>query len=193
MKIFVDPGHGGADAGATFGPLREKDVTLGVGLALCESLQSKNHITSISRLSDYRVPLHRRARLANQNKSDLFISLHTNADPDPDQVGDLEARGSEIWIYPGSKKGRKLAEAIALAVPVFFPGRTWRGIKEANFAVLRLTSMPAVLVELAFIDTEESSRLYDRNVQGRIAETIAAGVEYYRGEKVAGSAEENNL
>ena len=193
MKIFVDPGHGGADAGATFGPLREKDVTLGIGLALCESLQRKNHITSISRASDYRVPLDVRARLANQSKSDLFISLHTNADPDPDQVGDLEARGSEIWIYPGSKKGRKLAEAIALAVPVFFPGRTWRGIKEANFAVLRLTSMPAVLVELAFIDTEASSRLYDRRVQARIAETIVAGVEYYRGEKVAGSAEENNL
>ncbi|KKL52050.1 hypothetical protein LCGC14_2289410, partial [marine sediment metagenome] len=75
MKIFVDPGHGGGDAGATFGSLREKDVTLGVGLALCESLERKNHITSISRASDYKVPLHVRARLANQSESDLFISL----------------------------------------------------------------------------------------------------------------------
>ena len=193
MKIFVDPGHGGADAGATFRPLREKDVTLAVGLALCESLERKNHTIWISRASDYYIPLDGRAILANHSKSDLFISLHTNADPDPDQAGDLEAKGSEIWIYPGSKGGRRLAEAIALAVPVFFPGRTWRGIKDANFDVLRLTSMPAVLVELAFIDTEASSRLYDRDVQGRIAETIAAGVEYYGREKVAGSAEENNL
>ena len=125
MRIFVDPGHGGSDSGASFGSYREKDATLGIGLHLCKSLKLKNHIPCLSRTGDYRITLNERARLANKFEADLFISLHTNADADPDQTDDPEAHGSEIWIYPGSKKGLRLATAIATCIPTFFPGNIY--------------------------------------------------------------------
>lgn len=179
MRIFIDPGHGGADPGATFGDLIEKEIALAISLRLRDRLEAGGHRVEMSRKTDFFVHLEARARMANEWLADVFLSIHLNADPDPDEPGMPEAQGSEFWIYPGSVYGSGLASSIDHAIAIDFPDHPARGIKRAKFAVLRLTKMPAVLLELAFIDTEKSGVLKDPDVQELLAASIAVGVHHY--------------
>jgi N-acetylmuramoyl-L-alanine amidase len=179
MRIFIDPGHGGLDPGASVNGLIEKDIVLEISLRLAGRLKNLGHLVKISRATDFFLDLSTRAQAANEWLADAFVSVHLNADADEDGPGMPEAKGYEFWIYPGSAQGRKLAGRINDSVALAFPDRRARGIKEANFAVLRLTKMPAVLLELAFIDTVESQRLKDAEVQELLAAAVAKGVHLY--------------
>ena len=179
MRVYIDPGHGGDDPGAVHGELVEKDIALRISERLEENLRDLGHETLMSRRDDVTISLHGRASMANEWKADLFLSVHLNADADPDEPGMPEAKGSEFWIFPGSVNGAGLAATIDHAIAIDFPDHPARGVKEANFAVLRLTKMPAVLLELAFIDTNASEILKDPKVQELLAASIAAGVHRY--------------
>ncbi len=88
-RIVIDPGHGGKDKGAT-GPngVYEKTVTLALALELKKVLESRmNCQVTLTRTSDSFVPLEARAAMANAQKADLFISIHTNAHHDPRYFG----------------------------------------------------------------------------------------------------------
>ena len=152
MKIALDPGHGGQDSGASFRGLKEKDIVLDICLACMERLQLF-HWVALTRTSDIYVPLGNRVQIANWWKADLFVSVHCNADPDSDEPGMPEAKGEEIWIYPGSLTGRHVAEMVKDIIDGFFPTHPFRGIKESeNLYVLKHTNMPAILIETGFID-----------------------------------------
>ncbi len=179
MRVFIDPGHGGADPGATFGDLIEKQIVLSISVRLAQKVEDLGHRVEMSRKTDFFLHLEARARAANDWLADVFLSIHLNADADPDEPGMPEAQGSEFWIYPGSVHGSGLASSIDHAIAIDFPEHPARGIKRANFAVLRLTKMPAVLLELAFIDTEKSGVLKDPDVQELLATSIAVGVHHY--------------
>ncbi len=179
MRVFIDPGHGGQDPGATFNGLVEKDIVLQISMRLVARLKKMGHECLVSRGGDYFVPLSQRADMSNQWKAQAFLSVHLNADPDADLPGMPEADGHEFWIYPQSFQGLRLAEAINKNVAMSFPEHANRGIKEGNFAVLRLTKCPAVILELAFIDTLASSRLVLPTIQERLAQAISGGVSYY--------------
>ena len=80
-KVVIDPGHGGKDPGAV-GPsgVKEKDVVLGIALKLQEKIRTRLHLDAIlTRGSDKFLPLEERTALANTQKADLFVSIHTNA------------------------------------------------------------------------------------------------------------------
>lgn len=82
--VVIDPGHGGRDGGATRGTYKEKDINLGVALALGKLIE-KNYkdVTVIyTRKTDVFVDLNRRAQIANKAKANLFISIHTNSTKD---------------------------------------------------------------------------------------------------------------
>lgn len=179
MRVFIDPGHGGADPGATHGNLLEKNLVLGIALRLRDRLQAQGHLAELSRTTDFHLNLEPRARMANDWLADIFLSIHLNADADPDQPGMPEAQGSEFWIYPGSVKGRRLAQEIDKVITRNFIEHPSRGIKEANFLVLRQTKMPAVLLELAFIDTSKGGVLKRPDVQEGLAAWITDGVHKY--------------
>lgn len=179
MRIFIDPGHGGRDPGAVYGQMKEKEIVFSIANILYDKLDTRGYEVKFSRVSDYYVYNADRAQEANNWGADVFVSIHTNADPDDDNPGDPQAKGTEIWIYPGSQKGRLLALCLAHAIPEHFPGRRFRGIKEARFTVLVRTKMPAVLIEVGFLDTDESSKLDSLITQDAIAACIAHGLEDY--------------
>jgi N-acetylmuramoyl-L-alanine amidase len=92
-KIVIDPGHGGHDTG-TIGPngLEEKDLVLDVGLKLGKLLESRLGAEVVyTRKDDTFIPLETRTAIANQQRADLFISIHANSSHDPD------ARGVETY------------------------------------------------------------------------------------------------
>jgi len=178
-RIVVDPGHGGVDPGATYGNLQEKDIALSVSRKLTDELESRGIDVLLTRTADYALSLPDRCTLANVWQASVFVSIHLNADPDADQLADPSAKGSEIWIHPGSVRGRRVAQAIQEQIAIHFPGRKFRGIKEGRLAVLRQTFMPAVLIELAFIDTDESGSLLLDDLQFDIARCIADGLDNF--------------
>ena len=134
----------------------------------------------LTRDLDYCVPLSSRCYVANAVMADIFISLHCNADPDADGDGDPEAKGEEIWVCRGSERGLKLAEELKVSVDAIFKEHKFRGIKEGGMYVTKHTSMPAVLIELGFMDnTVEIGQLSKPEAYMRVASLLAEGIEGY--------------
>ena len=171
--IVIDPGHGGKDPGAVYAGYKEKDIVLPIAFYLGGFLS--NMVNCIyTRTADVYVPLRDRVFIANNVKADMFISVHVNASPKHN------AKGEEIWIYPGSAKSAKLANSIATYIDEIVPGK-FRGIKEGNFYVLRETAkkkIPAVLIEVGFLDNPITP-LHSSNTQIRAAFLINNGIKRY--------------
>jgi len=181
--ICIDPGHGGKKVGAIYNGLHEADVVLGISLFLYSILKDSEYNIKpvMTRFIDEDISLRDRTLIANSINADLFISVHINADPDDDSEGQPEAKGEEIWIYKNSKGGRKVASAMAESVDSIFTEHKFRGIKESDkLYVLKHTQMPAVLLELGFIDCKkENNYLKNKMEQFKIAGKIAEGIFNY--------------
>lgn len=177
MKIFVDAGHNfsGADTGAQGHGLKEQEVTFSIADKLRRYLVSAGHEVKMSRnkltenvgtsLSE---SLRKRAEMANSWGANLFVSIHCNA-------YNGTASGTETLIYSFGSQAASYAERIQTAVTEKL-GTVSRGVKERqDLAVLRLTAMPAVLIETAFIDNAfDAARLRER--QEDFAEAIFEGI-----------------
>jgi len=174
MKVCIDPGHGGTDPGAVGKvpfTLNEKDVNLSISLLLEKELQAKGHTVFLTRNTDIFVPLGSRASFANQKNVDIFISIHCNSSTSK------SAEGIETWIFTDSNAGKNLAEPVQKSLISTFPTHRNRGVKEANFQVLRETEMPAILVECEFISNSTQLQfLSDKDNQKKIAQAIALGI-----------------
>ncbi len=154
-RICIDAGHGGNDPGAVYTGRKESDDNLALGKAVAAELKRHGVIVDETRTADVTVSLNERSNFENRQSYDYFISFHRNAFK-PEQ-----AKGVETYTYlnPGAK-AKGLAEKIQTALVGV--GFTNRGVKAANFHVLRETKAPAVLVEVGFIDNTGDNQLFDR-------------------------------
>jgi N-acetylmuramoyl-L-alanine amidase len=220
--IVIDPGHGGTETGA-IGPsgVAEKELTLLLARELESRLASRLGVRVVlTRSEDATLPLDTRAAIANQNKADLFISIHLNS-----SLG-AGARGAETYFLSAEASDAKAAKAAAaenapaaVAPP---PGDTkeevkdlelilWdlaqarhlaesqrfatliqselntalqlrdRGVKQAPFRVLNGAEMPAVLVELGFVNNpEEEKKLQDAAYRGELVDALTRAVMHYK-------------
>lgn len=148
-KVCLDAGHGGTDPGATSGKLYEKDINLKVVKAMEEYLKPYVDVV-LTRDIDKTVSLEERVNIANTAKVDLFFSVHCNSS------ANTAAKGWECYIVGKGGNAEKLAKRVEANV---FTDTTLglknRGIKIANFYVLKETDAPAVLVENAFISNTD--------------------------------------
>jgi N-acetylmuramoyl-L-alanine amidase len=173
LLIFIRPGHGGADPGAV-GPnkLREADQALALAKLLADKLA--DHKTMLARTWDVTLGLDTGVAMAEKAKADLFVSLHFNA------AKDIYAHGTETLYHPASEKGKHLAECIQYSLSYALRLAN-RGIKpRPNLYELRVTSMPAVIVETAFISNPGEEKLIaDPAWLDKAADAIAAGITEY--------------
>src|SRR6266513_4055041 len=200
QTIVLDPGHGGFDKGAISGYGYEKDYALDLARLLRPLLQAKGFRVIMTRESDVFLPLELRARIANATHDSIFVSLHFNAtDHDPMATGfeiySLTPRGApstyEDWLTQMSINIQNGTEADAASVElssciyhslIGHIGEFDRGIKRARFAVLRLTKIPAVLVESGFLTERGESRLIAKpEWRKKLADAICTGIDNYRG------------
>ena len=109
FTLVVDAGHGGHDAGAKGAFSYEKNINLNVALAFGRLVEDNCPDVRViyTRKTDVFVPLHRRAEIANKNKADVFISIHTNALP----AGHV-ARGLETYTMGMRRPDEKLSAAM---------------------------------------------------------------------------------
>ncbi len=182
IKIFIDQGHNPRDvnAGAEGFGLREQDITYNVGIYLANILSADPDFeVRTSRTNPEQIlgtsnstSLAERVRMANEWPADYFISIHANANDNPN------INGSEVYIYAEDTPAESLAEYILDAI-VTRVGTKDNGVRtNPSLYVLRRTRMPAVLVELAYITNfEDSQKLrYD---QYQFAYAIYEGIVNY--------------
>jgi N-acetylmuramoyl-L-alanine amidase len=142
--VVLDPGHGGADPGAVGCGLEEEDAVLDVSLRLRVLLEAAGVRVTMTRDTDAAVGLSARAALANSMGADVFVSNHSNSN------AGAPASGTETWIAnAASARSETLAAAIQ-AEMIGAWGLPDRGVKNADFVVVRDTTMPAALAEMAF-------------------------------------------
>jgi len=178
-KVCLDCGHGGSDPGAT-GPtgLTEAAAVLQIGKYVRRGLLDRDIEVMCVRSSDQFVRLEKRCEMANDWGAHLFLSIHANAFSNP------AAHGYEVWTSVGQTLADPIAERIFNSVGAAFPNLTARfdktdgdNDKEAGFAVLIGTVMPAVLVETAFISNAIEERwLRDVGWDMRMAGGIVSAV-----------------
>ena len=158
---MIDAGHGGTDSGAVGNGLKEKDLTLKMALRVRDILQKDYEGVNVkmTRTSDTYLSLVERSNAANKTKVDFFFSIHVNAGG---------GTGYEDYIWdklgtnsPTDKSRQKIHNAVKPVLKKY--GIRNRGMKKANFHVLRETAMQAVLVETLFIDNANDAKLLKNN------------------------------
>lgn len=170
-KIFIDPGHGGKDPGATGNGLKEKDLTLAIARECRRVLQQEytGHSIRMSREKDQTVSLRQRTEEANRWGADFFLSIHINA-----------GGGTGFESYRYVKQGSAMTMAVQKEVHAVVLARSgWkdRRKKWANFHVLRESKMPAVLTENGFIDTgADAAKLKDPAFVKKLGRAHAEGL-----------------
>ena len=180
--IVIDPGHGGNDSGATSGNVYEKALTLSIGLKVAEKLTDAGVSVIMTRKSDVRIALTERADIANRSRATLFVSIHINS-----SAVNNKTSGGITFYHMKAPEGMLLAKCIQdqIAAVSKIPNLgTWSDsrIYASGFSVLRNTEMPAVLIELGFINHErDRGMMVKQDWQENIAEAIVKGIKVYLG------------
>jgi len=176
QTVVIDPGHGGKDKGAQGRELLEKDVNLDVAKRLLKQLMARDVCALMTRDTDVFVDLFARPLMAEEVQAAALVSIHCNAMPRPDTNW-----GTETYYYtPQSKILAIILHQHLLAAL----GRKDNGVRKARFVVVRETQVPAVLVELMYLNhCEEEQLLAQSEVRQAAAEAIVAGLQqYFEGE-----------
>lgn len=234
FTLVIDAGHGGHDSGAKGAMSYEKNINLKVALAFGKYVERNCPDVKVvyTRKTDVFVPLYQRAEIANRNKANLFVSVHTNALPkgrisrgfETYTLGDGRSHGTKtnldvakrensvifmekdykqhyVGYDPNSPESNimfefvqdhNMQQSVAFAKLLqqnvcSLAGRVNKGVHQDNFAVLRLTSMPACLIELGFITTpDEEQALNNPAVVDKIARGIYNAFADYKNRQAGG-------
>lgn len=234
FTLVIDAGHGGHDSGAKGAMSYEKNINLKVALAFGKYVERNCPDVKVvyTRKTDVFVPLYQRAEIANRNKANLFVSVHTNALAkgrisrgfETYTLGDGRSHGKKtnldvakrensvifmekdykqhyVGYDPNSPESNimfefvqdhNMQQSVAFAKLLqqnvcSLAGRVNKGVHQDNFAVLRLTSMPACLIELGFITTpDEEQALNNPAVVDKIARGIYNAFADYKNRQAGG-------
>ncbi len=197
ITVVLDAGHGGRDKGAV-GPYEvEKNFALDVARRVRDELKAAGVNVYMTRNSDKFIELFHRAALANKQKDAIFVSIHFNS------AANRAAQGFEIFCItprgaPSTEYENLLVrdmvqehgneaevQSFVLATAIYHAmhGRSQmmdRGVKRSRFAVLRLTKIPAVLVEGGFLSNPvDARRIASPEWRTRYSKSIAEGILAY--------------
>ena len=178
VLITLDAGHGGHDPGAISQDKQyeEKSLALATTFMVRNHLRQMGYEVQLTRDTDTFIELSDRSALANATDSTLFVSIHYNASTN------RTAEGVEVYRWRAPDDGPRETQSQALAQAIHdrvirYTKAPSRGVKQANYSVLRKTEMPAALVEGGFVTNEaELERLKDPKYLNCIAFGIAQGI-----------------
>lgn len=167
--IVLDAGHGGPNPGAVYNGRQEKDDALALTLAVGAILEDNGVDVYYTRTADVYESPYQKATEANATGADYFVSIHRNSSPYPNQY-----TGIETLVYNRYSESARLAYNINAQLEQV--GFVNQGVNERpNLVVLNSTQMPAVLVEVGFINTDADNQLFDEQFNA-IAQAIADGI-----------------
>lgn len=167
--IVLDAGHGGSDSGAVYGSRVEKDDNLALTLAVGDILERNGVNVIYTRTNDVYESPARKADEANAANADYLVSIHRNSTPVPNSYS-----GVESLVY--NSYGSAYEMAVNINEQLSQIGLNNLGINERkNLVVLRRTSIPAVLLEIGYVNTDADNAFFDARFDD-IANAIAQGI-----------------
>ena len=166
--VIIDAGHGGRDLGAADSYVYEKHINLDVARRLERTLKEAGFKTVMTRTTDDFIALSERSSRANRYRNAVFVSVHFNSAYRTSAVG--------IETFYRSSSSENFAKYVQNEL-IANMGSTNRGVKTANFSVLRYTKHPAILIEGGFISNRtERGQMMDPQFRQVIADSIARGI-----------------
>lgn len=169
--IVIDPGHGRHDLGASDSLVYEKHINLDVARRLDRTLRELGYRTVMTRSGDTFLPLDARAAMANRYRNAVFVSIHFNSS--------YKNKVSGIETYYRSSQSKPFADLVQREM-IRNIGAVDRGVKTANFVVIKKTHHPAILVEGGFVsNTKERNAMTDPRYRQAVADSIARGIIAY--------------
>ncbi|AXH99880.1 N-acetylmuramoyl-L-alanine amidase [Sporosarcina sp. PTS2304] len=173
--IIVDAGHGPETPGKRTpdGKLREFHFNVAVAEWVGKFLRAEGIQVHYTHTISRDVPLHERTATANRLRADAFVSIHANAYG----TGWNDAQGIETYIYPRASKSSAVLASNVQSALIAACKRVDRGVKKADFAVLRDTHMPAILAECGFMSNQtEATLLQNKEYQLQCARALTFGI-----------------
>lgn len=184
--IYLDSGHGGSESGAVSGGVFEKTINLQTAKRIESLLLGMGYRVHMSRTTDKQLSLSARAQEANRMNADIFVSVHYNAFRGTSQ-------GIETYYYnqsgntsnPYANNSSRISKSRSLATDIHnnvlsTSGAVDRNVRSANFHVIRETYMPAVLLELGYMDNaSERAKITTPSYQQKLAQGVANGINQY--------------
>lgn len=152
LKVIIDPGHGGKDAGAVSNGYLEKDIVLNVGKYMKSYFDATSITAKMTRDTDKFIELLDRASFASKNDGDIFISLHTNASGTGASGQETFYSASTAAVNPNVQQSRALSIYLQARMQEAWNLKN-RGVKTANYTVTYRNTVPAALIEMGFIDS----------------------------------------
>jgi N-acetylmuramoyl-L-alanine amidase len=181
--IVLDPGHGGSDTGAMHNGVVEKEVTLDIALRLRSLLIARGWLVRMTHDTDRDVSgpnasdvaeLQARVDAANTTGARMFVSIHANS-----STSSVPSGTTSYYYKP---QDRPLAAAIQARL-VGLLGTKDDGVIRERFYVIHRTTMPAALIETAFLsNAADAARLRSPSFRQQIAVGIADGIKDYAGQ-----------
>lgn len=183
--IVLDPGHGGADGGASYETILEKNLTLKIAKQLRAYLEEQGAVVKLTRERDVdlaeestkgyrnrkREDLKRRLDLVNSKDNDLFISIHLNAIPQ------TQWSGAQTFYTNFHDDNERIARFVQNELVRHLPNNTRRAKSIDGIYVLSNAKTPGVLVEAGFLSNpEERYWLLQDEYQQRVAAAVYLGI-----------------
>lgn len=182
--IYIDPGHGGKDPGATYKDIYESNINLSISLKLGNILEKNGAIVLYTRTGDYdlainnainrkRSDLSRRANVINESNCDMFISIHLNS------IASSTWKGAQVFYDDINSENKKIAEIFQSVLKENL--KTTRKYKEMNdMYMYKRIKVPGVLVEVGFLSNpNERILLQDNTYQNKVSQSLYEGVIKY--------------
>lgn len=169
--VVLDPGHGGKDPGAiSVQGFYEKGVNMSVAQKTAAKLKQRGISVIMTRYKDEFIELERRAEIANENRADLFVSIHA------DSSLNRSTKGYTVYIAEDASSGSQAA-AKAISQRMSQITSNGNGIRRENYRVLVKTKMPAVLLEMGYISNHgEANLIATDSFQNKVAQALSDGI-----------------
>lgn len=171
--VMLDPGHGGSDPGTVHGDIYEKDINLDIALRTRDLLLEAGAVVQMTREDDSTVRPADRPAMANEAKPDVFLSIHCNS------VLNVFPCGTETYYYNMVSYSQELATQVhsCLLKEIMLVDRK---VRRKDYYVLRVTEVPAVLVEVGYLSNEEENgKLCQPEFRQKAAQGLVNGISAY--------------
>ncbi len=180
--IYIDPGHGGYDGGCSSkdNKIIEKDVTLNISKILVSYLRTNGYIVKLTRENDKAIAhtkkedMHKRVKMINESKANLYISIHVNSYPSPN------VKGTQIFYNKNNEENKKISNIIMKNIKLMDPTNNKTPLYIKNKYLVDNATTPGCLIELGFLTNEEDLNKLSNNLYlTDLARTIYIGIIEY--------------
>ncbi len=185
IVVIIDAGHGGSDNGAVANNIHEKDLNLAIAKDVKELNTNQNLDIILSRDKDVSLGVKERSGFVNEQKADIFISIHVDASTSNNDLSGLKViipKNDNKYLKQSQLLGSAIVESFKNNYPLPVAGDLSQ--LEQGIWILKANECPAILIETGFLTNQKDvDFLVDPKNQKIIAQNILAGIENYANKK----------